>query len=128
MRKNNLNNKMRNKKFINRNKSIKNKNKNNLIKQKNFTKRKKTFLSRKYAKIKPNKKIMTKTRIKFYFSYKIIYIFILLLFYLIIFKYYKNNEEINYSIKVGFYSLSLKYGGVERVTALLTFYFLNYFL
>ena len=110
---------MRNKKFINKNKSIKNKNKNNLIKQKNFTKRKKAFLSRKYAKIKPNKKIMTKTRIKFYFAYKIIYIFIILLFYLIIFKYYKTNEEINYSIKVGFYSLSLKYGGIERVTALL---------
>ena len=110
---------MRNKKFINRNKSIKNKNKNNLIKHKNCTKREKTFLFRKYAKIKSNKKIISNTRIKFYFSYKIIFIFILLLFYLIIFKHNKKNEEINYPIKIGFYSNSLKYGGIERVTALL---------
>ena len=52
-------------------------------------------------------------------AYKYFFIFILFLLYLIIFIYYERYDLIIGSIKVGFYANSIRFGGVERVMALL---------
>ena len=52
---------------------------------------------------------------KYLFNKKFNLIFILFLLYIIIFFYYKRLDK----IKIGYYSNSIRYGGVERVTALL---------
>ena len=67
-----------------------------------------------------NKKYKYKERKIFSYLYKIILnCLLLLLFYVKIFIYYEGHVSIKDPIKVGFYSHSLKYGGVERVMALL---------
>ena len=126
-------------KYKNKKKEISNKHKlkqNKVIK--NFTKSETKFSSKQLK----NKKFYSKKKYKFYlfkkklnrfhinsqnkkrtkiFSiYKYFLIFALLLFYLAIYLYYERYDLIiDHPIKVGYYCYSIRYGGVERVMALL---------
>ena len=84
----------------------------------NFKRKKKLYLSRK-IKNRFHKSTKHSKAKKISNAYKYFLIFILFLLYLIIFIYYERYDLIIGSIKVGFYANSIRFGGVERVMALL---------